>query len=98
VATRGCELDRELTPQVLNEWLGERLLIKYMTGPDIDLEDVDRTVTGQPQARTELLYLDQVGTHGIAVKKVAEGKPEFLPWGAVLAIQDIKRDESDDVV
>ncbi len=91
-------MDREPTPPVLSDWLGEKLLIKYLTGPDIDLEDVDKTVTGQLQARTESLYLDQVGTHGIAVKKVAEGRPEFIPWGAVLAIQDITPVEPDGVV
>ena len=91
-------MDRKPTPRVPNDWLGERLLIKYMTGPDIDLEDVDRTVSGQPQARTELLYLDQVGTFGIAVKKVAEGKPEFISWGALLAIQDITPAVPDDDV
>ena len=91
-------MDWEPTPRVLNDGLGKRLLIKYMTGPDVDLEDVDRTVTGQPQARTELLYLDQIGTFGITVKKVAEGKPEFISWGALLAIQDITSAEPDDDV
>ena len=91
-------MDQKPTPWLLSDWLGQRLLIKYMTGPDIDLEDVDRTVTGQLQARTELLYLDQVGTYGVVVKKVAEGKPEFVPWGAVLAIHDIKTVEPDGVV
>ena len=88
----------EPSPPVLNDWLGKRLLIKYMTGPDVDLEDADRAVTDQLQARTELLYLDQVGTFGIAVKKVAEGKPEFISWGALLAIQDITPAEPDDDV
>jgi len=29
-----------------------------MAGPDADPEGVDRTVTDQPEARTELLYLN----------------------------------------
>jgi hypothetical protein len=91
-------MDRRLTPQALNEWLGERLLIKYLTGPDPDPEDLDRMLTEQPQARTELLYLEQVGMFGILVKKVAEGKPEFISWGAVLGIQDIRAAEPDDVL
>ena len=57
-------MDRELSPQVLNDWLGYRLLVKYITGPDVDPEDADRTVTGQTEARTELLYLDQIGAYG----------------------------------
>lgn len=93
-------MDQELTPQVLSDWLGYRVLIKYVTGPDpdIDPDDIDRTITGPLQGRTEMLYLDQIGTYGIVVKKVAEGNPEFISWGAVLAIQDVKPVEPDDVV
>lgn len=91
-------MDRELSPQVLNSWLGDRLLVKYMTGPDADPEGADRTVTGQAEARTELLYLEQIGVYGVVVKKVAEGSPEFIPWGALLAILDIRSAKPDDVV
>ena len=91
-------MDRELSPQVLNDWLGYRLLVKYITGPDVDPEDADRTVTGQTEARTELLYLEQIGAYGVVVKKVAEGSPEFIPCGAVLAILDVRPAESDDAV
>jgi hypothetical protein len=56
-------VDRELSPQVLNNWLGDRLLVKYMTGPDADPEG-----------------------------------PEFIPWGALLAILDIRSAKPDDVV
>ena len=91
-------MDRELSPQVLNDWLGHRLLVKYMTGPDADPEDADRTVTGQPEARTELLYLEEIGAYGVVVKKVAEGRPEFIPWGALLAILDIRSAKPDDAV
>ena len=91
-------MDRELSPQVLNDWLGDRLLVKYMTGPDADPEGADRTVTGQAEARTELLYLEQIGVYGVVVKKVAEGSSEFIPWGALLAILDIRSAEPDDVV
>ena len=91
-------MDRELSPQVLNDWLGDRLLVKYMTGPDADPEGADRTVTGQAEARTELLYLEQIGVYGVGVKKVAEGSSEFIPWGALLAILDIRSAKPDDVV
>jgi hypothetical protein len=91
-------VDRELSPQVLNDWLGDRLLIKYMTGPDADPEGADRTVTGHAEARTELLHLEQIGVYGVVVKKVAEGSPEFIPWGALLAILDIRSAKPDDVV
>jgi hypothetical protein len=91
-------VDRELSPQVLNNWLGDRLLVKYMTGPDADPEGADRTVTGQAEARTELLYLEQIGVYGVVVKKVAEGSPEFISWGALLAILDIRSAKPDDVV
>jgi hypothetical protein len=91
-------VDRGLSPQVLNDWLGERLLVKYMTGPDVDSEDADRTVTGRPEARTELLYLDQIGAYGVVVKKAVEGRSEFIPWGAILAIVDIRPTEPDDDV
>jgi hypothetical protein len=74
-------VEQDPTPRILNDWLGERVLIEYLTGPDIDLEDLDRMVGGHLQARTELLYLEQVGSYGIAVKKVEEGKLEFIGWG-----------------
>jgi hypothetical protein len=88
----------EISPPILNAWLGDRLLITYMCGPDIDLDDVDRMATGQSEARVELLYLDQIGTYGIAVKKEAEGSLEFIPWGAVLRIVGIEPTEPDDAV
>jgi hypothetical protein len=88
----------EISPPVLNAWLGDRLLITYMTGPDIDLDDVGRTATGQPEARVELLYLDQIGTYGIAVKKEADGSSEFIPWGALLGIVSIEPAEPDSAV
>jgi hypothetical protein len=91
-------MDRELSPQVLNDWLGERLLVKYMTGPDADPEGADRTVTGQPEARTELLYLEEIGAYGIVAKKVTEGRPEFISWGALLGILDISSTRPDDAV
>ena len=91
-------MDRELSPQVLNDWLGDRLLVKYMTGPDADPEGADRTVTGQPEARTELLYLEEIGAYGVVVKKVTEGRPEFISWGALLAILDIRSTKPDNVV
>jgi hypothetical protein len=91
-------VDRELSPQVLNDWLGGRLLVKYITGPDADPEGADRTVAGQPEARTELLYLEEIGAYGVVVKKVAEGRPEFISWGALLAILDIGSAKPDDAV
>jgi len=69
-----------------------------MTGPDTDPEGADRTVTGQPEARTELLYLEEIGAYGVVVKKVAEGSPEFIPWGALLTILDIRSAKPDDAV
>lgn len=81
----------EPTPRVLRDRLGDWLLIKYTTGPDLDLEDFGRTVTNEAQARTELLYLDQIGAYGIVARKVAEGSPAFISWGAILRIQDVKQ-------
>jgi hypothetical protein len=91
-------VDRGLSLQVPNNWLGERLLIEYMLGPDVDPDGADRTVTGQSEASTELLYLDHIGAYGLVVKKVAEGRPEFIPWGAVLAILDVRPVAPDDAV
>ncbi len=91
-------MDRELSPQVLNDWLGDRLLVKYMTGPDADPEGADRPVTGQPEARTELLYLEEIGVYGVVVKKVTEGSSEFISWGALLGILDTRSTRPDDVV
>jgi hypothetical protein len=69
-----------------------------LTGPDTDPEGADRTVMGQLEARTELLYLEEIGAYGVVVKKVAEGSPEFIPWGALLAILDIRSAKPDDAV
>jgi hypothetical protein len=66
---------------VSNDLLGDRLLVKYMAGPDADPEGADRTVMDQPEARTELLYLKEIGAYRVVVKEVAEGRSEFMPWG-----------------
>lgn len=90
-------MDGGPTPRVLRGWQGRRMLVKYLTGPDItDPEDADRPATGPAQARTELLLLVEVGSHGVEVRKVAEGRPEFISWGAVLAIQDVLPTEPGD--
>jgi hypothetical protein len=45
-----------------------------------------------------LLYLEEIGAYGVVVKKVAEGRPEFIPWGSLLAILDIRSTKPDDAV
>ena len=62
-------------PQESNDWVGDRLLVRYMAGPDADPEGADRTVTDQPEARTELLYLEEIGAYCVVVKEVLE-----KPW------------------
>ena len=51
-------------------------------------------VTGQPEARTELLYLEEIGAYGVVVKRVAEGRPEFIPWGALLDLGSTNPDDA----
>jgi hypothetical protein len=45
-----------------------------------------------------LLYLEEIGAYGVVVKKVNEGRPEFIPWGALLAILDVGSAKPDDAV
>lgn len=73
--------------------LGQRVAIKYISGPDITDENVDgvvgegRILEGEPEARTAAFYLRAYSNLGVEVARKAEpGGEIFLPWGAVLAI------------
>lgn len=73
--------------------LGRQVAIKYVSGPDITDDNVDRVVEegrileGQPEARTATFYLKAYSDFGIEVTREAgPGNDIFIPWGAVLAI------------
>lgn len=73
--------------------LGQQVAIKYVSGPDITDDNVNRVVEegrileGQPEARTATFYLRGYTNLGIEVTRKAEpGSDIFIPWGAVLAM------------
>src|SRR5919202_1306151 len=80
--------------------LGHQVAIKYVSGPDITEENVDRVVEegqvlkGQLESRTAAFYLRAYSNFGIEVTKRAErGNEIFMPWGAVLAIWGPSRED-----
>ena len=80
--------------------LGHQVAIKYVSGPDITEENVDRVVEegqvlkGQPETRTAAFYLRAYSNFGIEVTKRPErGNEIFMPWGAVLAIWGPSRED-----
>lgn len=80
--------------------LGHQVAIKYVSGPDITEENVDRVVEegqvlkGQLETRTAAFYLRAYSNFGIEVTKRPErGNEIFMPWGAVLAIWGPSRED-----
>lgn len=73
--------------------LGRQVAVKYVSGPNVTDDNVDRVVEegsileGPPEARTATFYLKAYSNLGIEVTREAEpGNEIFIPWGAVLAI------------
>jgi hypothetical protein len=80
--------------------LGHQVAIKYVSGPDLTEDNVDRVVQegqvlkGQPETRTATFYLRAYSDFGIEVTERAErGNEIFMPWSAVLAIWEPPRED-----
>lgn len=78
----------------VTEWLGLPVLVKYMAGPDYELdpENISRIVTGQAEARAGWFVLTKLGTFGIEVKRLNEDDIHFIPWGSVLSMQPLPKE------
>jgi hypothetical protein len=74
------------TPATVYKWVGKWVLIKYMTGPSLNTEDLDEVVTGPPQARTGLYSLQEVSSLGIVAVRNDKDPGAFIPWSAVLVV------------
>lgn len=74
-------------------WLGHRVVVKYVSGPDepADPEDEKGLARGQTEARSGICELHRVGDVGIEVantlEEAASDRVTLIPWGAILSIR-----------
>lgn len=81
------------TDSVLMNWLGHRVVVKYLAGPDepADPEDEKGLARSQPEARSGVFQLHRIGQVGIEVantlENAASDRVTLIPWGAILSIR-----------
>ena len=69
--------------------VGSQVIVQYMAGPELDPDDPEGVVRGQPQALTGAFWLHSISGVGIEISRSlsGEGAEMFLvPWGSVLAL------------
>jgi hypothetical protein len=84
------------------QWVGDWVVLKYLTGPSIDTDDLTKVVRDKPEARTGLFFLEEVSQLGIVVARDEEDPGAFIPWSSVLTViptaqNDLRLDEQSDV-
>lgn len=84
---------KQNTESVLVSWLGHRVVVKYVSGPDepADPEDEKGLARGQTEARSGIFELHRVGDVGIEVantlEDAASDRVTLIPWGAIPSIR-----------
>jgi len=62
------------------------VVLKYLTGPSLDTDNLTKVVRDQPEARTGLVLLEEVSQLGIVVERNEEDPGAFIPSNSVLAV------------
>ncbi len=75
---------------------GSRVIIQYMVGPELDPDNPDQVVRGQPQAVTGAFWLHSISGVGIEISRSLSGEGSqiaLVPWGSVLVLDGRARAE-----
>ncbi len=81
------------TESVLLNWLGHRVVVKYLSGPPEPMNpDNDKGLAHGPlETRSGVFQLHRIGEVGIEVgntlEEAVEDRVTLIPWGAVLSIR-----------
>ena len=93
MSPKGSPSRQQATDSVLMNWLGHRVVVKYLAGPSdpMDPEDGKGLAHAPLEARSGIFELHRIGQVGIEVgntlKESREDKVTLIPWGAVLSIR-----------
>ena len=81
------------TESVLMNWVGHRVVVKYLAGPNdpMDPDDEKGLARGSTEARSGVFQLHRFGQVGIEVGNTLEESTEdrvtLIPWGAILSVR-----------
>ncbi len=84
---------QQQTDSVLMSWVGHRVVVKYLSGPDepADPGDEKGLVRGEPEARSGVFQLRRFGQIGIEVANTLEDSANdrvtLIPWSAILSLR-----------
>lgn len=87
------------TESVLMEWLGHRIVVKYLAGPEEPMDPSDKKgiAHAQLETRSGVFELRRIGQVGIevanSVEEAVEDRVTLLPWGAILSVRGSTPDE-----
>lgn len=93
MAPKGPPGRQQNTQSVLMEWLGHRVVIKYLAGPDepMDPDDPKGIAHAHLETRSGVFELHRIGQIGVEVSNtIEEAKDDrvtLIPWGAILSIR-----------
>lgn len=84
---------QKATDSVLMNWLGHRVVVKYLAGPSDPMDpNDDKGIAHAPlETRSGVFQLHRIGQVGIEVGNTIEESREdrvtLMPWGAILSIR-----------
>ena len=96
---KGSPGRQQQTDSILMEWLGHRVVIKYLAGPEepMDPDDEKGIARAQLETRSGVFELHRIGQVGIEVSNSREDATQdrvtLIPWSAILSVRGSTSDE-----
>ena len=93
MSPKGSPSRQQATDSVLMNWLGHRIVVKYLAGPSDPMDpNDDKGLAHAPlETRSGVFELHRIGQVGIEVGNTLEESKEdrvtLIPWGAVLSVR-----------
>jgi hypothetical protein len=79
--------------------VGHRVILQYLVGPELDPDNPDEEVRGQPEAVTGAYWLHASSRTGIEISRSLSAEATdlfFVPWSSILALNGVSRRELED--
>jgi hypothetical protein len=76
--------------------VGHRVILQRLVGPELDPDNPDEEVTGQPKVTTGAYWLHSISGVGIEISRSLSGEASqimLVPWGNVLMLNGVTRGE-----